>query len=349
MIKKFLILGGSGFIGTNLINYISKNSHHEIHNIDKISKESSSEKFKNIYDKKKYFFYKFNLINKIKLKKIIQKIQPNIIINLAAESHVDRSIDSPQLFFSNNINLSISLCEACRNLKNKFKIVHISTDEIFGDFIKGSATEEAKMSPTSPYSSSKACGDLILNSYAKLYNYNLTTIQMCNNYGPYQFTEKLIPTVITCLIKNKKIPIYGNGQNIREWIYVEDACRAIYKISLKKISKNSVNLGSGLRVNNNKIVKDLIKIYCGYFKIKDKQKRYFFVKDRPIHDKRYSLNSTYFKKQIKNFNFTPLHIGLEKTFKWYLNSTSWLKEANKKYDGKRQGLKNIVNAKKGSF
>jgi dTDP-glucose 4,6-dehydratase len=337
MKKKFLILGGSGFIGTNFINYLSLFQSNIIFNVDKISKESTTEKFKKIKFAKNYFFYKFNLTNQKKLSKLIIDIKPDLIINFAAESHVDRSLDSPKFFFLNNIHICISLAEACRQLKKNFKIFHISTDEVFGDIKNGKVNEQEKLKPTSPYSTSKSCSDLILRSYSDVYNFKLTTIQMCNNYGPYQFPEKFIPTAINCLINKKKIPIYGNGKNIREWIYVEDACKAIYKLSLLKRPKKSYNLGSNIRVDNLKLASILIKIF---FKNKVKKNKHFlFTKDRLLHDKRYALSSEVAKKDIGNYVFNFLDKGLKKTISWYLGNLMWLKVCNKKYQGQRQGLK----------
>jgi dTDP-glucose 4,6-dehydratase len=336
--NKILVMGGSGFVGTNFVNYLSYFSKNIIFNVDKLSRESTDEKFKKIKLKKNYFFYKFDLTDQNKLTKLINKIQPNLIVNFAAESHVDRSIESPKTFFLNNIQIAISLGEASKKIKNEFKIIHISTDEVFGDIAKGTVNENCKLDPTSPYSVSKLCSDMILRSYADIFGYKLTTIQMCNNYGPYQFPEKLIPTAINCLINKRMIPVYGKGTNIREWMYVGDACKAIYKLCLIKNLKQSYNLGSDKRVNNLKIIDILIKSFYQH-KIKNKNKKYyFFTTDRPIHDKRYALNSAAAKEEIGRYAVTLLNRGLQKTVEWYLNNTSWLKECGKKYSGKRQGL-----------
>ena len=339
MKKKYLILGGSGFIGTNFINYINSYKDIFIFNCDKISKESTSEKFKNLKNKNNYKFYKTDLKNQANIEEILKKTEPDIIINFAAESHVDRSLDSPKLFYKNNILISLSLSEALKKLKKKFKIIHISTDEIFGDFLIGKAKESACFNPTTPYSTSKVCSDIIIKSYSKLYDYNLTIVNMCNNYGPYQFTEKLIPTALNCLIEKKKIPVYGNGKNIREWIYVDDACKAIFKITKLKKPKLPYNLGSGIRINNLNIVKLLIRLFKKNLKIRKMQNYYEYTVDRPIHDTRYALNSNKLKKAIGKYNKTTLLSGLKKTISWYQNNKEWLNACKKKYSGQRLGLK----------
>lgn len=340
---KYLILGGSGFIGTNFINFLNSFDNFIIHNFDKLSSVSTNEKYKILKNKKNYFFHKMNVTNQKKLETKIEQIQPDIIINFAAESHVDRSLDDPKFFFLNNSKISISLAEACTKIKKKFKILQISTDEVFGDIINGSVKESAKFEPTSPYSVSKCCSDIILKSYAKLYQYDLTFIYMCNNFGPYQFTEKFIPTVIFKLLRGQRVPIYGNGLNIREWIYVEDACKAIYKLS-KMQNKDKIkyfNLGSNRRLSNIEISKLLNKILVNSdYKKNNNPNFFYFVKDRPIHDYRYALNSTKYKKIFGKINQTSLQYGLKKTCDWYFKNESWLKDCNKRYSGKRLGLKN---------
>lgn len=332
MKKNILVTGGSGFIGTNLINYLSRNF--IITNIDKLSKSSTAEKFKKL-NKKNYFFYKFNLKNKKKLFNLLKKKNFHTIIHLASESHVDRSIDSPYNFIEENILSSLSFYETIYELLKKKNIqspniIHVSTDEVFGSLKKESATEYNAFHPSSPYAASKASAEHIANSFAQTFGLKISIIRLCNNYGPYQFTEKFIPTCILKLIYNKPIPVYGNGKNIREWMYVEDSCRAIKLIIQNFQSGEIFNIGSGKRVENIKIIQILNKI-------SNKVNNINYVKDRPAHDFRYSINSQKFKKK---FNWKPkynLEYGLKNTFRWYFSNKKWLKETFKKYKGQRIG------------
>jgi len=338
--KKFLITGGSGFIGTNFINFLSLKKH-KILNIDKISKISTPDKFKKIYDKKKYLLVKNNLEDTNKVFKILNKFQPDYIINFAAESHVDRSISDPLYFIKNNINSSINLFYAyCQYYKKKnIKLFHISTDEVYGSITKGESKESDAYEPSSPYSASKGSTDLIASSFNKTYGVEIKILNLSNNYGPYQFPEKFIPTLISHFLKNKKAPIYGNGKNIREWMHVEDSCNAIWKSIISKEEFKKMNLGSGIRVSNIDIAHNIFKI----MKTKNltnlnKDNFLKMVKDRPGHDERYALNTKFFKKKIKYKIKKNLKEGLKETIAWYINNDKWIKNVNKSYNFKRLGL-----------
>jgi len=227
--KTVLIAGGCGFIGTNLVKKLLK-SNFIVHNIDKMSYCSTPVRFTGIKKNRNYFFHKFDLCNQKKVESLIKKIKPSFVVNLAAESHVDRSIDSPKKFFINNVSSTLNILEAIRNnfQNSKInKIIHISTDEVYGGEIKIPSKEEDRYITNSPYSASKASTDHLCNSYRKTFNLPIVILNCCNNFGPFQFPEKLIPTIINCLRKNNKIPLYGNGKNVREWIYVDDFCEAI--------------------------------------------------------------------------------------------------------------------------
>jgi dTDP-glucose 4,6-dehydratase len=223
--KTIIVTGGLGFIGSNLINILSKKNFFII-NIDKVTYASN---FKNISSNiKNYKFYKQDINNQSFIKKILDKYSPSLIFNLAAETHVDRSIDGPKQFINSNINGVFNLLEAIRKYKKKIKLIHISTDEVYGDIInKKSSKESDSYNPSSPYSASKASGDLLIKSYIRTYKIPAIITNCCNNYGPNQYPEKLIPTIIHKIINKKSIPIYGNGKNIREWIHVEDHCNAL--------------------------------------------------------------------------------------------------------------------------
>ena len=227
--KTIVITGGLGFIGSNLINILSKKNYFII-NIDKVTYASN---FNNISNNiKNYKFYKQDINNQNFIKKILDKYNPSLIFNLAAETHVDRSIDGPKQFINSNIYGVFNLLEAIRKFKKKIKLIHVSTDEVYGDIINNKSSKESDAyNPSSPYSASKAGGDLLIKSYIRTYKIPAIITNCCNNYGPNQYPEKLIPTIIYKIINNKPITIYGNGRNIREWIHVEDHCSALIKIS----------------------------------------------------------------------------------------------------------------------
>ena len=335
--KKILITGGSGFIGTNLINFLVKNSYY-ILNIDKSSYCSTPENFKEKSKKKNYFYCKLDLKKYPVLIKKIKKFNPDIIIHLAAESHVDNSIDGPRNFINNNILATNSLYSAILELNKKNKkfnpnVIHVSTDEVYGSIKSDQAKEIHIINPSSPYSASKAGCDLIAQSFLRTFGLKISIIKLCNNYGPYQFIDKFIPLAIQMFIKNKKIPLYGNGKNIREWMYVGDSCIAILKLIKKFKSGKVYNIGSSLRKSNYEIIKILSK----YFFKKKVTKILVKVRDRPAHDFRYAIDSKKFKK---DFFWKPqinLIEGLNVTIKWYIKNKLWLKNAEKKYNYKRIG------------
>ncbi len=333
MNKNIIITGGSGFIGTNLVNYLTKKNY-KIFNIDKISYCSTSENFK-IVNKKNYFFYKTNISNSDKVNFIFKKNNIGTVIHLASESHVDRSIDSPFNFIKENILSTTSFYENINLLVKKKiismpNIIHVSTDEVFGSLTKKDAHEKMSFLPNSPYAASKASTEHIARSFVKTFGMKISVIRLCNNYGPYQFTEKFIPTCIINAIKNTPIPIYGNGQNIREWMHVSDSCKAI-ELIIKNFKTNiEYNIGSSVKISNINIAKIILKTMKKKIKLS-------YISDRPAHDKRYSLNSKKFKKK---FNWKPtfnLQRGIEDTINWYLTNDKWLKRSYLKYKGQRLG------------
>jgi dTDP-glucose 4,6-dehydratase len=334
--KNILITGGSGFIGTNLINYLLKKKN-KILNIDKLSYASTPENFRK--KNKNYQFYHFNLNNKKKLTQVLKK-KVNTIVHMAAESHVDRSIDNPKKFFKENINSTLNFYSSIAELVKKKKInspniIHISTDEVYGSIFKGSFKETSTLSPSSPYSASKASSDHIAEAFSKTFNLKICILRLTNNYGPFQFPEKFIPTIITKILNRKKIPLYGNGLNEREWIFVEDSCRAIEKIINKFISNKIYNIGSGVRLKNYKVIKKILH----KFRVKNFNEYILNVKDRPGHDLRYALNSKSFFKKYKWKPQNTFEQGIEKTINWYKNNQLWLNYCEKKYKGNRLGNK----------
>ena len=338
--KKVIVTGGSGFIGSNLVNFLIKRKFFVI-NIDKLT--YSSNKYKeNVKSKRSYKFYKMNIENK-NLKKIILKYKPKAIFNLAAETHVDRSIDGPKNFIQSNILGTFNLLETLRFLKKKKiepKLIHISTDEVYGDIKKNFRSDEKyRYEPSSPYSASKASADLLIKSYIRTYKLNIVISNYCNNYGPFQFPEKLIPKMISNIFNNKELPVYAMGKNSREWIHVNDHCEALLKLYLRGKSGESYNVGSGYDLKNIELVKKILKIFK-LMKIKiDKKSKIKFVKDRPGHDFRYALNSKKINSQIKWKPSIKFEKGLQETIQWYLINKTFLSQISKKKYEKRLGLK----------
>ena len=334
--KTIIVTGGLGFIGSNLINILSKKKYFII-NIDKVTYASNSRNIKkNI---KNYKFYKQDINNQNFIKKILDKYSPSLIFNVAAETHVDRSIDGPKQFIDSNIYGVFNLLEAIRKFKKKIKLIHVSTDEVYGDIVKNKSSKETDpYNPSSPYSASKASSDLLIKSYVRTYKIPAIITNCCNNYGPNQYPEKLIPTIIYKIINKKPIPIYGNGKNIREWIHVEDHCNALIKISEKGFLGENYNIGSGVELNNIDIVKKIVSSFKEIDINLANKAKFVFVKDRPGHDLRYSLNSSKIKKNLKwkcKYNFNE---GINKTIIWYIDKFSKNFFKNKDFQN-RIGLK----------
>jgi len=328
--EKIIITGGLGFIGSNLIN-ILKNKYFII-NIDKITYASN---FKNIDPYiKNYKFYKQDINNKIFMKSILKKYNQSIIFNLAAETHVDRSIDGPEEFIKSNIFGVFSLIEAIRNYKKKIKLIHISTDEVYGDIKKNyKSKEDDAYKPSSPYSASKASGDLLIKSYIRTYKIPAIITNCCNNFGPNQYPEKLIPTIIYNIINKKPIPIYGEGKNVREWIYVKDHCDALIKIAEKGILGENYNIGSGIVLNNIQIAKKIISAFEKTNYNKNIKSKIIFVQDRPGHDLRYCLDSSKIKNKLKWKCKSNFDQRINETIFWYMRQfkNNYFKNKNFKY------------------
>jgi dTDP-glucose 4,6-dehydratase len=341
--KKIIITGGSGFIGSNLVKYFLKKNYLVI-NIDKLSYSGNNYNLKFI-NKKNYIFIRSDINNKKIIYKTIKKYKPTVIFNLAAETHVDRSIDSPEPFIHSNINGVFNLLETIRfyNKKSKIKVklIHVSTDEVYGDITNKSkrADENYPYKPSSPYAASKASADHLVKSYVRTYNFPAIISNCSNNYGPGQFPEKLIPKLIFNILKNKPLPIYGRGINSREWIFVEDHCRALEVLSLRgKIGEN-YNIGSNKNLTNIEITKLIISIMKKKLPKINKKIKIKFVKDRPGHDIRYALNSNKIYKQFKWKSTTKIINGITKTIEWYVANLQYFNSVSKKEYTGRMGLK----------
>ncbi len=342
MQKKAIVTGGLGFIGSNLIKLLLKNNFFVI-NIDKITYASN---FYNLRDIKKnnYKFYKLDICNKKKINLILKKYKPNVLFNLAAETHVDRSINNPEIFFKSNIMGVYNILECIKKyvkIKKNFRMIHVSTDEVYGDIKKFKKSKEGdKYSPSSPYSASKASADHLINSYIRTYKLPVVISNCCNNFGPNQFPEKFIPKAIFNIIINKNIQIYGKGRNQREWIYVEDHCRALINIFRKGKIGESYNVGTGFIVNNLELAKKIRKIYRSSFDKKKQKVKIDFIKDRPGHDLRYALDSSKIKKKLGWKRLYSFDRALFKTIEWYLNNPRFYSSNQRKKFDKRLGLIN---------
>mgnify|MGYP001338982597 CR=1 FL=1 len=336
--KKVIVTGGLGFIGSNLIELLLKKNF-KVLNIDKNTYSSNFYNVRELKRNRNYSFIKCDIANK-KISKIISKFKPIGIFNLAAETHVDRSIDNPENFIKSNIFGVYNILECFKNYskKNKkTKLIHISTDEVYGDILFGRTKENYPYNPSSPYAASKASSDHLVSSYVRTYKIPAIITNCSNNYGPKQHPEKLIPKLIYNILTNKSLPIYGKGTNSREWIYVEDHCEALIQIFKNGKIGSFYNIGSNKNLINLDISKKLIKIAKTKIKI-GKNVKIEFVKDRPGHDIRYALNSNKLIKELKWKPKTSFETGLIKTFDWYLNNVNYFSSLNKKDILKRIGL-----------
>ena len=334
MKKKVVVTGGSGFIGSNLVKLLLKKKFFVI-NIDNLSYSSNLFNTKNFKKNKNYLFFKADINSRTKIISILNKHKPSGIFNLAAETHVDRSIDEPKNFINSNILGVYNLLESISNYKKKnnkdIKLIHISTDEVYGDVLRGRTNENHPYKPSSPYSASKASADHLIKAYIRTYKIKAIITNCCNNYGPNQFPEKLIPKLIYNIINNKSLPIYGKGKNSREWIHVNDHCEALLKIFYKGQIGENYNIGSGQNYKNIDIARRLLRIA-------KKKNKIIFVKDRPGHDFRYALNNKKILKKLKWKSKINLHEGLLNTFNWYINNNSFFLKDTKKQFNKRMGL-----------
>ena len=336
--NKIVVTGGLGFIGSNLIDLLIKNGSFVL-NIDKVSYSSNFYNTLNFKNNKNYKYLKLNINNKNELIKIFKKYKPIGIFNLAAETHVDRSIDSPAPFINSNILGTFNLLEAFKKyskINTKSRLIHISTDEVYGNIVRGRTKENYPYNPSSPYAASKASSDHIVFSYIKTFGIKAIITNCSNNYGPKQHPEKLIPKMIYNIINNKPLPVYGDGKNSREWIYVKDHCEALIKIFKSGKVGETYNIGSNKNLNNIEICKNLLNAAKKNIKI-GKKVKIKFIKDRPGHDKRYALDSSKLIKKLKWQPKTNFLDGINKTFMWYLNNKKYYRSLNKKDIIKRLG------------
>ena len=336
--KKIIVTGGLGFIGSNLVDLLIQKNFFVI-NIDKISYSSNFYNVKEFKSSRRYKFIKCN-IGEDKFKKILLKYKPACVFNLAAETHVDRSIDNPENFIQSNIVEVYNLLENFKKYSKKFKtkLIHISTDEVYGDVTKGRTSEKYPYQPSSPYAASKAASDHLVSSYVRTYNIPAIITNCSNNYGPKQHPEKLIPKLIYNIINNKALPIYGKGTNSREWIYVKDHCEALLKIFQKGKIGNFYNIGSNKNLSNIEVCKNLLSYSKKIMNIGSNVK-IEFVKDRPGHDIRYALNSNKLRKELNWKPKTNFKNGIKETINWYNQNKDYYKSLEKKDIQNRLGIK----------
>ena len=334
--KKIIVTGGLGFIGSNLIDLLLKKNFFVI-NVDKATYSSNYYNVKEFNKSKKYKFIKLDIKNN-KFKNILFRYKPHGIFNLAAETHVDRSIDNPDSFIQSNIVGVYNLLENFKNFSKtyKSKLIHVSTDEVYGDILTGRSHEKYPYRPSSPYAASKAASDHLVSSYVRTYKIPAIVTNCSNNYGPKQHPEKLIPKLIYNILNNKPLPIYGKGTNSREWIYVKDHCEALIKVFQKGKVGEFYNIGSNKNLNNLEVCKSLIKVSKQMHSL-SKNVKINFVKDRPGHDIRYALNSNKIKNKLKWKPETNFEKGIKLTFDWYNDNKKYYKSISKKDIIKRLG------------
>jgi len=334
-LKNILVTGGAGFIGSNFIHYVFKNTSFcgKIINVDKLTYAGNLGnliEIDNKYKKERYFFKKTNICDFGEIKKIFEKYDIDTVVNFAAESHVDRSIYGPKDFVQTNIMGTFNLLEVARDSwrdREGVHFHHISTDEVYGSVEEGKYfLETTAYKPNSPYSASKASSDHLVRAYHKTYGLPVTISNCSNNYGPYQFPEKLIPLMILNILEEKNLPVYGDGRNVRDWLYVEDHCSAVWEILNKGEVGETYNVGGENEWENIKLINYLCEKIA---KIKGKDEDYYkklitFVKDRPGHDKRYAVNCDKIKRELEWIQQYTFEEGLDLTIKWYMDNQDWV-------------------------
>ncbi|MDN3434304.1 dTDP-glucose 4,6-dehydratase [Pseudoalteromonas sp. APC 3356] len=339
---KILVTGGAGFIGSAVIRHIINNMQDEVINLDKLTYAGNLESLESVSNNKLYTFEQVDICNRIELDRVFNTHKPDAVMHLAAESHVDRSITGPAEFIQTNIVGTYNLLEAAREYwnaleavaKKAFRFHHISTDEVYGDLPHPDEqdgdlplfTELTAYAPSSPYSASKASSDHLVRAWLRTYGFPTIITNCSNNYGPYHFPEKLIPLVILNALEGKELPIYGKGDQIRDWLYVEDHARALYKVVTEGLVGETYNIGGHNEKQNIEVVQSICSILDTLVPKKTKYaEQITYVTDRPGHDRRYAIDAS---KMSDELNWEPVETfetGLKKTIQWYLNNQVWCK------------------------
>ncbi|WP_010583528.1 dTDP-glucose 4,6-dehydratase [Schlesneria paludicola] len=332
---KILVTGGAGFIGSAVIRFLIRETEHTVVNIDKLTYAANLENLTSIEDSPRYSFYQADICDEALMKNIFTECEPDAVMHLAAESHVDRSIDGPRAFLETNIMGTYSLLQAARivwqglpaDRKQAFRFLHVSTDEVFGSLgSEGFFTEETPYAPNSPYSSSKASSDMIVRAWHHTFGLPTLISNCSNNYGPYQFPEKLIPVILLNALSGKPLPVYGTGENIRDWLFVDDHARALYRILTAGAVGETYNIGGHNEKQNIELVRDICRILDTL--IPDSahvphEKLITFVKDRPGHDQRYAINASKIARELGWSPSVTVEEGLKLTVQWYLENREW--------------------------
>jgi dTDP-glucose 4,6-dehydratase len=319
--KKILVTGGAGFIGSNFVRMVlAEQPNCFIVNIDKLTYAGNLENLEGFLKHPNHVFVKADINDGKTVEELIEKYKIEAIINFAAESHVDRSIIAPKIFIETNVTGTLTLLQAACDKKIE-KFLQISTDEVYGQLgPTGKFTEETPLSPNSPYSASKAAADYLVKAFGHTWGLNYNITRCSNNYGPYQFPEKMIPLMINNALNDKSLPVYGDGLHVRDWIHTEDHCRAIWKVLAEGRPGEIYNIGSSCEKPNIEVVKTILKL------LKKPESLITFVKDRPGHDRRYAMDAS---KIVSQLNWKPqisFEEGLKKTIDWYLQNKKWLND-----------------------
>ena len=352
--KTILVTGGAGFIGSALIRHIIKNTYHSVVNIDKLSYSGNLQSLESIESNKDYIFEQVDICDEKELNRIFKKNKPDIVMHLAAESHVDRSIDGPGDFIKTNIVGTFTLLEQSKNYwqslegdkKNNFRFLHVSTDEVYGD-LEGTTdffSEETSYDPSSPYSATKASSDHLVRAWHRTYGLPVLITNCSNNYGPCQFPEKLIPHVILNALEGKNLPIYGDGRQIRDWLYVDDHVLALMSVVLDGNVGETYNIGGSNEIQNIEVVKKICNILDKLISNKLNGMASFselisYVKDRPGHDVRYAINANKINRDLGWKPKESFESGILKTVQWYLTNNDWCENIqNGSYKLERLGV-----------
>lgn len=347
---KVLVTGGAGFIGSAVVRELIENTDHEVCNLDKLTYAGNLESVAPVENSDRYRFVQADIADRAAIDQVFEQFQPDVVMNLAAESHVDRSIDGPSEFMVTNIMGTFTMLEAARNYymalsddaQARFRFHHISTDEVFGTLgDTGFFTETTAYAPNSPYSASKASSDHLVRAWHETYKLPTVQTNCSNNYGPYHFPEKLIPLVILNALEGKPLPVYGDGSQIRDWLYVEDHARALIKVVLEGKVGDTYNIGGHNEKKNIEVVETICAILD---ELRPKETSYkeqiTFVADRPGHDQRYAIDADKIKNDLGWIPEESFESGIRKTVEWYLNNNDWCEAVTKnKYDRQRIGLK----------
>ncbi|MFN4317296.1 dTDP-glucose 4,6-dehydratase [Acinetobacter parvus] len=349
---RILLTGGAGFIGSAVVRHIIKNTDDEVLNLDKLTYAGNLESLNEISGNPRYQFQQVDICDADKLADVFTMFKPDVVMHLAAESHVDRSIDGPTAFIQTNIVGTYTLLEAARQYwqgleeskKTHFRFHHISTDEVYGD-LEGTTdlfTETTSYAPSSPYSASKASSDHLVRAWQRTYGLPTIVTNCSNNYGPYHFPEKLIPLVILNALDGKPLPIYGKGDQIRDWLFVEDHARALYQVVTQGVVGETYNIGGHNEKQNIEVVKTICKI-LDELKPQANGQTYesliTFVKDRPGHDLRYAIDATKIAKELGWVPEETFETGIRKTVLWYLENLEWCRRVQDgSYQRERLGV-----------